>query len=202
MKLNTLRTALSAALIATFALAGCSSGNNTSGMDHGSATPGASSSASNAGQFNDADVLFVQMMIPHHQQAVDMSDMIVAKSGVDPDVTALAKQIKAAQQPEVHTMETWLNAWGPKPMPEGAPHHLLSEGMLDEEQMQALDEATGREGQRRFVGSMIRHHQGAIHLAEEEIAAGKHPEATALARHIAASQQREIDTMNRLLATL
>ena len=202
MKLNTLRTALSAALIATFALAGCSSSNNTSGMDHGSATPGASSGASNAGQFNDADVLFVQMMIPHHQQAVDMSDMIVAKSGVDPDVTALAKQIKAAQQPEVHTMETWLNAWGPKPMPEGAPHHLLSEGMLDEEQMQALDEATGREGQRRFLESMIRHHQGAIHLAEKEIAAGKHPEATALARHIAASQQREIDNMNRLLATV
>jgi uncharacterized protein (DUF305 family) len=194
---------IAAAVAATIALAGCANHPDTAKvpMGHGSPSAAGATQTGPTTAFNDADVMFVQMMIPHHQQAVDMSDMIVAKSGVDPDVTALAKQIKAAQQPEVHTMETWLNAWGPKPMPEGAPHHLLSEGMLDEEQMQVLDEATGREGQRRFVESMIQHHQGAIHLAQKEIAAGKHPEATALARHIAASQQREIDTMNRLVAT-
>ena len=61
--------------------------------------------------FNDADVMFAQMMIPHHQQAVEMSDLILDKSGIDPEVKALAEQIKGAQQPEIDTMNGWLKAW-------------------------------------------------------------------------------------------
>jgi uncharacterized protein (DUF305 family) len=199
MKQKTLRTALlSAALIATFSLAGCSSGNNTSGMDHGSATQGASSSASNPGQFNDADVMFVQMMIPHHGQAIDMSDMVLNKKGISPEVTTLAKQIKAAQQPEIDLMNTWLDAWGRMKMPETS-HHSSADGMMTEEQMLELDEASGAEAQRLFLEGMIRHHQGAIKMAQAELASGENPDAIALAKNIAESQQKEVDTMTELL---
>jgi len=199
MKLNTLRSALlSAALIATIALAGCSSGNNTSDMHPGSARPGASSGASNAGQFNDADVMFVQMMIPHHEQAIDMSDMVLSEKGISAEVTALAKQIKAAQQPEIDLMNTWLESWGRMAMPETS-HHSSADGTMTEEQMRELDEATGAEAQRLFLEGMIRHHQGAIKMAQAELASGENPDAIALAKNIAESQQKEVDTMTELL---
>jgi uncharacterized protein (DUF305 family) len=89
-------------------------------MGSGSSPPGASSSASAAGQFNDAVVMFAQMMIPHHEQAVDMSNMVLSKSGVSPEVTAPAKQMKAAQQPEIDMLNVWLETWGRTQMPEGS----------------------------------------------------------------------------------
>jgi uncharacterized protein (DUF305 family) len=55
---------------------------------HNSASPATSSSATPVGEFNEADVMFVQMMIPHHEQAVDMSDMVLSKSGINPEVEA------------------------------------------------------------------------------------------------------------------
>ena len=197
MKLNTLRTALLlAALTAAIALAGCSSDNNMSGMGHSPSPPDASSSVS--GQFNDADVIFAQMMIPHHEQAVDMSDMVLSQRGISPEVTALGEQIKAAQQPEIDMMNEWLEAWGRKDMGEGE-HHTSADGMMTEDQMQELDEASGPDSERLFLEGMIRHHQGAIKMAETEIASGKNPDAITLAKNIAESQQKEVDTMTELL---
>jgi uncharacterized protein (DUF305 family) len=98
MKLKTLRTALvPTALAAAITLVGCSAEGSGSGRGDSSPPPGASSSAVKASEHNDADVIFVQTMIPHHEQAVDMTDMLLGKSGVSPEVEALAKQIKAAQ---------------------------------------------------------------------------------------------------------
>ena len=78
MELNIFRIALLlAAMAAAIAFAGCSA-DCMSGMGHNSATPAASSSATPGGGFNEADVMFVQMMIPHHEQAVDMSDMVLS----------------------------------------------------------------------------------------------------------------------------
>ena len=97
MKLNIFPIALlPAAVAAAIAFAGCSADDGMSGMGHNSASPAAASSATPVGEFNEADVMFVQMMIPHHEQAVDMSDMVLSKSGINPEVEALAKQIKAA----------------------------------------------------------------------------------------------------------
>jgi uncharacterized protein (DUF305 family) len=129
---------------------------------------------------------------------VDMSDMVLSKSGIDPEVEALAKQIKAAQQPEIDAMNAWLETWGRVQMPEGS-HHSSSDGMMTEEQMQELDEANSAEGQRLFLEGMIRHHQGAIKMAQAEIASGKNPEAITLAKNIAESQQADVDTMTELL---
>ena len=93
---------MTAVIAAALALAACSNDADHAGMPMGN---------SSAGDFNQADVMFAQMMIPHHQQAIDMSDIILAKEGVHPEVTALAEQIKAAQQPEIDTMNRWLSAW-------------------------------------------------------------------------------------------
>lgn len=64
-----------------------------------------------------ADTHFAMMMIPHHQQAIEMSDIILAKQGIDPRVVDLAKQIKAAQDPEIETMQGWISQWGMGGMP-------------------------------------------------------------------------------------
>jgi uncharacterized protein (DUF305 family) len=199
MKLNILRTALlPAAVAAAIAFAGCSAEDSMSGMGHNSANPTASASATPIGEFNEADVMFAQMMIPHHEQAVDMSDMVLSKNNINPDIAALAKQIKAAQQPEIDMMTAWLETWGRIQMPEGS-HHSSSDGMMTEEEMQQLDEANSADGQRLFLEGMIRHHQGAIKMAQAEIASGKNPDAITLAKNIADSQQAEVDTMTELL---
>ena len=97
-------------LAAALFLAGCAdNGGSMPGMDHGGSD---SSPSDSAADFNAADEMFATMMIPHHEQAVEMSDMILAKSDVDPRVLELAQQIKDAQQPEIDTMEGWLEDWG------------------------------------------------------------------------------------------
>ena|SRR5215211_911734 len=202
MKLKTLRTALvPTALAAAITLVGCSTEGSGSGRGDSSSPPGASSSAIAADQHNEADVIFVQTMIPDHEQAVDMTDMLLGKSGVSPEVEALAKQIKAAQQPEIDMMNTWLAAWGRIQMSEG-PHHSGEGGIMTEEKMQGLDEASGPDGQRLYLEGMIRHHQGAITTAQTEIASGKNPDAITLAKDIADSQQKEVDAMRELLNNL
>jgi uncharacterized protein (DUF305 family) len=202
MKPTLLRTTLAAAALAA-ALAGCSNNDDMSGMPgHGSSaspTAAASGSASASTEFNDADVTFAQMMIPHHEQAVEMSNMILAKEGVNPDVIALAQQIKAAQQPEIDTLKSWLSAWGREPMSGG---HQMGDGQMTEEEMKALDEADGPTGQELFLQGMIKHHEGAIQMARIEVNDGENPDAIALARSIVDSQQKEITTINDLLAKL
>jgi uncharacterized protein (DUF305 family) len=202
MKSTPVRTTLAvAALVGAVTLAGCSN-NDMPGMGS-SASPSqqvsSSGTASASAEFNDADVTFAQMMIVHHEQAVAMSDMILAKSGVDPEVTALARQIKAAQQPEIDTMKGFLSAWGRQPMPSGM---QMDDGQMTEEEMTALEEADGPTGQKLFLQGMIKHHEGAIQMAQTEIASGKNPDAIALAESIVESQQKEITTINDLLGKL
>jgi uncharacterized protein (DUF305 family) len=195
MKFTLIRTTLiTVALAAALALAACSNDDDHGGMPHNSANP--------AGDFNEADVTFVQGMIPHHQQAIDMSDMILAKEAVHPEVTVLAEQIKAAQQPEIDTMNRWLDGWGRIHMDDGGRHHGGEGGLMTEEQMRHLDKANGPDGQQLFLEGMIRHHQGAIEMAEEEIDEGKNEEAIILAKQIAETQQQEIETMQALLGKL
>jgi uncharacterized protein (DUF305 family) len=199
MNLTLIRTSLMAAVLAmTIVLIGCSRGNAAGMPSEPGATP---PSASAAGQFNDADVMFAQQMILRHEQAVAMSDMVLDKTGVHPEVTALAQQIKAAQQPELEQLNSWLDAWGRKQVDDGGQHHG-GHGTITAEKMRRLDRADGPGGQRLFLQGMIRHHQGAVAMAETEIAEGKHPAAIQLAETIAKRQQQEIDTMQELLTNL
>ena len=146
--------------------------------------------------------MFAQAMIPHHQQAVAMSDMILAKDGIDAKVTDLATQIKAAQAPEIAQMSGWLAGWGENPSPSMGMDHDMGGGMMSQADMDALDQATGKDAARLFLTGMITHHKGAITMAQNEVANGQNPEAIALAQKIITDQQAEITTMNQLLTQL
>jgi uncharacterized protein (DUF305 family) len=195
-----LRTSLISAAAAIVVLVGCANDSSKSGIptEHDSANASAGPSAS---AFNDTDIMFVQLMLPHNDQAVSMSDLLLAKRGVHPDVAALARQIRDAQQAEIDTMDGWFEAMGRPPV-DGGTHHGGLEGMLDEDEMQQLDLANAREGQRLFLEGMIKHHAGAIEMANKEIADGQHPGAVDLAKKIATTQQQEIDVMTDLLTRI
>ncbi|MBW9111547.1 DUF305 domain-containing protein [Microbacterium trichothecenolyticum] len=203
MKIRTAATA-ALALATVLTLAGCaSSGGSDSGsmpgMDHGSTRmPSASSSAS--ADFNGADVMFAAMMIPHHEQAVEMADVILAKEGIDEQVVTLAEDIKAAQQPEIDQMEGWLEEWGTgMPDMDDMGH---GGGMMGDDDMTALQGATATEASRLFLEQMITHHEGAIEMAQDEINNGQNADAIEMAQNIVDSQTAEIAIMQDLLTQL
>ena len=188
-----------AALVAVVTVSACGSSGNPAG------TPSSSSSASAAAQaHNHADVTFAQDMIPHHQQAVQMSDIVLGKQGIDPRVVQLAKEIKAAQGPEIQQMQSWLRQWGQATMSmaPGLAPGMLMPGMLADQDITALQNAQGVDAGRLFLAGMIQHHQGAIAMAQDEIKAGQYPPAIALAHSIVTSQQQEITTMQGILSSL
>ena len=203
------------AAAALLIVAGCS--GSDSGTEHSAGHDSSASTSATAApssqDHNDADVAFAQQMIPHHQQAVAMSDVVLAKQGIDPRVTDLATQIKAAQGPEIKQMQDWLNQWGNPPMPpmaegEGHDGHDMEGmsgdgmGMMSDEEMSALTNAKGVEVSRLFLTGMITHHEGAIAMAQTEIEDGKFAPAVEMARAIVKTQQQEIDTMKGILETL
>ena len=195
------------ALATVLVIAGCAPTDGTMpGMDHG---PGGMSNTApapsqSADAFNAADQMFVTMMIPHHQQAIEMADQILVKDGIDERVVALAEQIKAAQDPEIQTMKGWLEEWG---VPyddsmsgmDGMDH---GSGMMSEDDMAALEAASGAEATRLFLEGMIAHHQGAVTMAEMVLDNGQDPDVAALAQQIIDGQTAEIATMQDILASL
>ncbi len=144
-------------------------------------------------------------MIPHHAQAVTMADMATASTNAD--VTALASDIKAAQDPEIQTMPGWLAGWGaPVPATDGNDMGSMGDnampGMMSEEEMTNLGDATGTSFDRQWLTLMIAHHEGAIAMAKTELSAGQNADAKALAQKIIDAQSSEIATMTPLLAAL
>lgn len=214
-----------AAVAAAAAVGACSNtaanGHDMSSMN-GSETSSAASATGgdSAPTHNDADVTFTQGMIPHHQQAIAMSDMLLAKSGIDPRVVSLATQIKAAQGPEIETMQGWLTDWnvttttsapGTSSMPGMADmpgvadmpgHDMGGGGAMSDQAMAELQNAQGIAASKLFLAQMIEHHNGAIAMAKTEVAAGQFQPATEMARTIVTSQQQEVDTMQQMLGSL
>ena len=192
---------ISAGLLLTAVLAGCSagaSGGSMPGMDHGATTP-ASSEAGQTKQHNAADTMFAQMMIVHHQQAVEMSSTMLAKSGTSQQVRDLAITIKAAQGPEIEKMKSMLAAWGE---PESMTGTMSMPGMMGESAQKELAAANGTAADKLFLTQMIAHHQGALDSAKTEQQSGKDAEAVELARAIIKNQQPEIDEMKKMLSGL
>jgi len=165
------------------------------------------SPTSTATAHNAADTMFAQMMILHHQGAIEMADLAVEKAQA-PEVKALAQNISAAQGPEIETMTNWLTSWGenPSPSPSGMPSMghpgMDMHGMSQEEVMAQLEGLTGTEFDRQFLTSMIAHHEGAVTMAQTELAQGKNPDALALAQKIINDQQAEIVKMTDMHASL
>ena len=182
-------TAAIAVLAATLLLSGCAvprqMGQEGMGMD-----PGTSTSADS----NRADMMFVQMMIPHHEQAIEMSDLLSGKSGISAGSMDLAQEITAAQTAEIAQMKTLLDDWGVNSMGDM--------GMMSDDDMEALADAEGTDAERIFLTGMIDHHEGAIDMAEPEVANGQSAETVALATDIIRVQRIEIELMKDLLAAL
>jgi uncharacterized protein (DUF305 family) len=190
------------ALGAALAFAGCAivaerGGGMGNGMDHDGMgqTDGSS-------EFNRADIMFAQMMIPHHEQAIEMSDLILAKDGVVPEVVELAEEIAAAQGPEIEQMQSWLDEWGAPSMMDADDAGGMGgmDGMLTEEELDELEAADGTTGTELFLQGMIEHHEGAIDMAERHQENGESDEALALSASIIETQTAEIERMQELLA--
>lgn len=149
-----------------------------------------------AAVFSANDIMFAQMMIPHHQQALDMSELALSIAQ-DSEVIELAAQIADEQGPEISQMRSWLSSAGAsEDMGHGS--HGMG-GMLSEEQMSALLNSSGTEFERLFLEGMIAHHEGAIDMAQM-VLQSENPEVRALAEAIVSSQQVQIDFMKTLLA--
>jgi uncharacterized protein (DUF305 family) len=149
-----------------------------------------------------ADQMFVVMMIPHHEQAVEMSDVVLAKEGLDPRVAELAERIKAAQGPEIELMEGWLDDWGIPHDSDASGGMDHGDGMMSEADMTALREADGSEASSLFLEQMIVHHEGAVEMAQAALADGQNPDVAALAKRVIEDQTAEIAEMQELLTTL
>ena len=203
-----MRTRLVASTIAAAALvvgvAACSPNEEasdapTSSMAHSGMNHDGGSTGANTGEHNDADVMFAQMMLPHHEQAIVMSDIILGKKDIPESVTKLAQQIKDAQGPEITTLKGWLKDWN---APTDAPMDHDMDGMLSDEDLDKLRGANGTEAAKLFLTQMIEHHEGAVDMAEDQIEDGKSADAVEMARSIVDSQQKEIDEMKKMLKGL
>lgn len=158
---------------------------------------GSDSAASEAN--NEADIMFAQQMIPHHEQAVEMAEMAV-ESAEDPDVKKLAERIIQAQGPEIDAMKELLSEWD-APLEAGghAGMDTGTEGMMSDEDMTELESAQGKSFDSMFLEMMIEHHQSAIEMARAELEDGESSEAKELAQDIISAQEKEISEMEEML---
>lgn len=175
-----------AALGTTLALTAC-----------GQATEGEDSPAGSAGQeqYNEADVHFAQMMVPHHEQAVEMADLADDRAGEE--VGELSDEIRDAQGPEIEQMQGMLQDWG-EDSGEDMDHSGMA-GMLSDEQMEELADSDGEQFDTLFLELMIEHHEGAVDMAETVLEDGTSPEARELAEEIVDTQEEEIEQMHGML---
>ncbi|MEJ6536974.1 MAG: DUF305 domain-containing protein [Mycobacterium sp.] len=168
---------------------------------------GLSASATSAEQVaahNADDVMFAQMMIPHHQQAIEVAAMVPDRSS-NPDVIALAATIVGEQQPEIDMMTALLLQWNvdPNEMSHESGHAgMAMTGMVNDATMVRLDSLKGASFDMLWLQSMISHHEGAIAMAKSEIADGKSADMTTVAADIVAAQQTEIDQIKQMLIGL
>jgi len=144
--------------------------------------------------YSKADINFAEMMIPHHEQALEMVALAQTNTA-NPDILALAEQIRGAQEPEIAQMKSWDGVDASTHMG----HTMM--GMLDEQEIADLRAATGKEFDRLFLEGMIKHHEGAIDMAGM-IDDSNNSEVAELGKAIIATQTAEIKYMQSLLANL
>jgi uncharacterized protein (DUF305 family) len=147
---------------------------------------------------NDQDTAFARDMVPHHEQAIVMAQMVPTNT-TNQQVVGLANRITTAQVQEIQAFRAWLMQWQVPEGSDAAGHSLPMHGMVDQATMDKLQSLRGAEFDRLWLTSMIEHHRGAIAMAQEEAAHGHNPDVTYLARSIIAAQQAEIAEMKQML---
>ena len=150
---------------------------------------------------NADDVMFAQRMIPHHQQAVDMAAMVPSHTA-NPTLRVVAIHISTDQRAEISMLNDLLDRWdAPTAAPSLVPGAMSMEGMVDDATMRRLPSLSGAEFDTVWITAMIGHHQGAVTMAQAELAHGQSPDAQKMARLIINAQQREISYMTGLIST-
>jgi uncharacterized protein (DUF305 family) len=187
-------------LCLTLTLSACGGSAALTGTSPGS--PDSAPAAAGA-EHNDADLRFARTMIPHHRQALDMAELAVVRAQ-NPEVKALAEQIRSAQAPEIDMLTDLLAVWGAPPADSGTDHpdpgHAGMGGMIGQDQMNALAGAGGATFDPMFLEMMIVHHEGAVADARREVTEGANAQAKQLAAQIVTGQTTEIERMRVLLA--
>ena len=163
-------------------------GNNSMGMRHNSGTA----------TYTGADVMFLQMMIPHHQQAIDISN-IALKTSKDSELLALANAIIKAQTAEIVQMQSWLNDANENP---GMGHSMEGMGgMLTESELSTLNSLSGSKFDAYWLRGMITHHKGALHMVTM-IRDSNRPEFRNFGKEIVSVQTVEIEQMEKMLSRM
>jgi len=140
------------AIVMAMALTGCAASTTSDSMHNHSSQA--------AGDLSSDDVMFLQMMIPHHQQAIDISDLALTKSA-DSELLELAKNIRDEQSAEIVKMKAWLEEANASTHSDS---HSMS-GMLSDAELAALDKASGKSFDVLWLKAMTGHHTGAIDMA-------------------------------------
>ncbi|MFG3142293.1 DUF305 domain-containing protein [Streptomyces sp. NPDC048211] len=145
---------------------------------------------------NSADVRYVQMMIQHHAQALELTELVPTRSR-SAQVRRLAERITAAQQPEIGAMEGWLSRHG-RPGQSGGHDHAAMPGMATAGQLEKLGAAKGKDFDQLFLKLMITHHQGAVTMATDVLSEGNNVQVEEMAGDVVAQQTTEISRMRAL----
>ena len=174
---------LAAALATAVLLAGCGSADTTV----------------RAPVFNAADVMFLQMMVPHHLQGIEIVRLAPDRA-TDPEVRMLAAAIETTQLSEVDAMAGWLRDWG-QPTDADADAHAAHGGMPSTSAAEIAALASAADFDRQFLNLLIAHQDDAIQMARAEAAHGQNPAAKALAGRIDASRSAQLQQMLALLGT-
>lgn len=183
--------ALSSAVLAISLL------SNNKDQDHSNMMNGMHHSSTGK-VLSSSDAMFLQMMIPHHEQAVIMSDLAI-KISTNKELLTLAAQIKSAQNPEIVQMKKWLADDG---LGEDPGHSMDGMGgMLSEDELTDLSNSTGKNFDKKFISGMIEHHLGALDMVRM-IEDSKVAELRSFADSITKTQSAEIDLMRKLLTKI
>lgn len=161
-------------------------------------TPETSTSADGEAGYNDTDVHFLGMMVPHHQQAIDMSDVLLDSDVDDAEVRDLAQRIKDGQERENEQMRAWADEWGiDKDMEHHSTH--IANGMFPPEQLEQFEALRGDELRTAFLEMMHFHHNHVIKMTQDEVDRGEYEPLREMAKEMIEVQTAEMSEMEELL---
>lgn len=198
-------------LVAAASVTACSSTSNTQPSS-------TSASATVLNGHNTQDVTYLAEMVAHHQQAIDMAQMVPSHT-TNTRVRALAAQIEAAQGPEIAKMNAWLGEWNEGTSTEsgsmspGGGHDMsgmehggptssgkpMGPGMMSAAEMADLESKNGASFDQMWLTMMIAHHEGAVTMSQQELASGENAQVKELAQDIINAQAKEIAEMKAML---
>lgn len=191
--MRTIFTPIALSGILALGLAGCTINiGETSGSQHGMMDGDNDSESS---QYSMNDIMFAQMMIPHHEQAVELA-MLAESHTTTLAILDLASRIKNAQSPEIEQMQSWLDVDGTGM---DMSHDMNMPGIVSDADMASIRAAQGEEFDILFLTHMVEHHKGAIEMVNDLIADSANSEVKALGQAIVKAQTTEIAEMEAML---